>query len=79
MIKTARMQIGTKSSIEGGGGKGGSMRGSINNEAVRQMVKWTKIMGHYISGSILVERKWFDSMNFSKVGRWGMGVDKQVE
>lgn len=30
------MQIGTRSSREGGGGNGGSMSGSINNVAVRQ-------------------------------------------
>lgn len=33
---TMRRPMGTRSNMEGGGGKGGSMRGSINSDAVRK-------------------------------------------
>lgn len=36
IISTARMPMGSSSNMNGGGGKGGSIKGRMSNEAVRQ-------------------------------------------
>lgn len=38
IISTTSMPIGSRSSIEGGGGSGGSMRGSISRDTVKQII-----------------------------------------
>lgn len=38
IISTTSRPIGSRSSIEGGGGSGGSMRGSISRDTVKQII-----------------------------------------